>query len=232
LENNFENPETTVENENAPKTRKKLFFEIFKTRVWELFALNILFVIFSIPIITIGPATCGVVRVTRNFATDRPTAVWGDFWKGFKENFLKSLGISIPTGIVLTGAYSGFYIYFALANTVAKSWYVFLIISVLMGITVIIMNFYAYLMILFTELGLKDIYKNSLIFTITALKTNLFLLLICGGLIVGIGFLWFYVKYMTLIFLFIPFAFNWFLISFKCYPIIFKYIIEPYYADV
>ncbi|GHU53988.1 hypothetical protein FACS1894132_07770 [Clostridia bacterium] len=229
MNNNFTNTETVVENENTSKSKSKLFFEILGTRIWELFALNLLFMIFSIPLITIGPATCGIVRVTRNYATDKPTSLLTDFWKGFKENFGKSLLISIPTTIILLGCYAGFNLYFALAVTYSKAWYVLLGITVIIGIVVITMNFYAYLMLLFTELKILNIYKNALIFTITQLKTNFLILILCGGLIVGIGLLWFYVKYMTLLFLFVPFAFNWFVISYNCYPIIDKYIIKPYY---
>ncbi|MDR0919750.1 MAG: YesL family protein [Oscillospiraceae bacterium] len=229
-DNNFENTQLFKE-EKIEKTRRQLFFEILGTKIWELFGLNILFVLFSVPLITIGPATCGVVRVTRNYALDKQAFLWGDFWKGFKQNFFRSLAISIPTGLAVLGSVAGFFVYSDLAASVSKGWYIFMALTILIGIVMVMMNFYAYIMLIFTDIDIKGIYKNAFILTIVAFKTNFLLFLFCGVLIAAVGILWFYVKFMTLLFLFIPFAFNWYIICFNCYPIVNKYIIEPYYAD-
>jgi uncharacterized membrane protein YesL len=227
-----ENPEVIVENENEPaQSRAALFWDIYKTRFWELFYLNLIFVITCIPIITIGPATCGLVKVVLNYSCDRQTYIWSDFWKGFKENFGKSLLISIPLGLFSIGCGCGVFLYIFLAATKSAGWYVLLGAVILIFIALSMMTFYAYIMLVITDLSVPNIYKNSLIFSIVSLKMNFLILLMCLVLIAITLLLSWYAKFMTLLFLFIPFAFNWFVICFKCYPIIYKYAIEPYYNN-
>ncbi len=50
---------------------------------------NLLFTVVALPLITLPAAICGLTRVNMNWARNRPTAVWADFWTEFRTDFLK-----------------------------------------------------------------------------------------------------------------------------------------------
>lgn len=52
--------------------------------------LNIIFVIFSLPVFTIGASTTAMMSVTMKMARDREGYMWQGFWKSFKQNFKQS----------------------------------------------------------------------------------------------------------------------------------------------
>jgi uncharacterized membrane protein YesL len=210
----------------AKKLRRKLFWAIFRTRFFENCELNFVYLICCIPIFTIGPATAGLVKIMRNFATDRPVRPVRDFFVAFGQNFKPALGMGLLSTLVLTGCASGFYVYGALASRSGAIWYVLFGICALMAMIVIFMNFYAYLMLVGTDLSFRDIVKNSFAFSIVALKINFTNLLICGALLAVMAVLvvlW--TPLMTLL-AFLPFAINWYIITFRSYPIVEKYAIR------
>ena len=58
------------------------------TRAWILIGANILFVIFSLPLITAGPAFAALYHVMlRTLRSDGEISPIKEFWKGFKGNF-------------------------------------------------------------------------------------------------------------------------------------------------
>lgn len=231
--NEFENTETIVEVTETPKiTRKQLFWDILKTRIWDILGLNLIYMILCIPIVTIGPATCGIVKVLNYYANDRPVSMMKDFFSGFTKNFLKGLGVAAPTVIYLAGCTTAAYFYGAIARELGGGWYILLGIVVIIAILIIMMNLYAYIMIVSTDLSFKNIVKNSLLFAIISLKTNIPLMLMSGALLAACLLLSYYAKYMLFLVFFFPITFNWFVICFNCYPIIYKYVIEPYYKEV
>lgn len=65
----------------------------FLTVTGNLMALNILWLICSLPIITIGPSTCALFTVTLRMAEGDNSTVLRSFFKSFKENFKQSLAV-------------------------------------------------------------------------------------------------------------------------------------------
>lgn len=93
------------------------------------------------------------------------------------------------------------------------------------------MNFYTFLMIAATDLSLKNILKNSLALSCIALKKNLLTLLI-SLLIAGVFSVMVILNKSTILFLpFVPVSFIAFVICFNSYPVIQKYVINPYYEQ-
>ncbi len=59
-------------------------------RVWIVVVGNLLFLFFSIPIVTIGASWCGLsYLMLKAHKDDGEVSVFKTFWKGFKENFVK-----------------------------------------------------------------------------------------------------------------------------------------------
>lgn len=67
----------------------------FLTIIGDLMALNILWFVCSIPIITIGPSTVSLFAVTLKLAKGESVPVLRTFFKSFKDNFKQSLVVGV-----------------------------------------------------------------------------------------------------------------------------------------
>lgn len=223
----------------------KLFFEIYGTHMWKLFGLNFIYILFCIPVITIGPATAAMVKVLKNYSIDKHVNLLSDFWGAFKQNFLKAFLwglinlLSFFLMVTGTRTYSNIIedrsllevyhlpdfpdIFFKLLT----------ILTISVGIFLIVINFYYFLMLVSTELKFSDRFKNALVLVFVAPKENiisLLLFIVIPSIILTLIFSMtrlFYIGFI--LFLFFPFSFIWFTVCFNCYPIVQKYVINPYY---
>ena len=78
--------------------RKKpffLFWEIFGDKFWKFFLLYLIYILFCLPIVTLGPATAAVTQVMRKFVIGEPIFVFHEFLDAFKKNFRQSLAVGI-----------------------------------------------------------------------------------------------------------------------------------------
>ena len=71
-----------VEKDAPQKRGLALFCEIFLREAWSLIELNLIFVLFSLPVVTIGPALGAMTTVTMRMVRDKNSYVWKDFVKG------------------------------------------------------------------------------------------------------------------------------------------------------
>lgn len=63
------------------------------TRIGETIILNVLFVIFSLPVVTVGAALTAMYTVCFREAEKKSAPLWKTFWKAFKENFGKATAL-------------------------------------------------------------------------------------------------------------------------------------------
>lgn len=229
---NYEKAGIGIAKNSSQKSRIKLFFEILGVRIWKLFTINLIFTLCCIPVITIGPALAGMTKVLKNYSIDKNAFVWSDFKDAFKNNFRKALVLGIIDLIAYFGIAVGCYLYPQMASASGnKMFYVLFVITVSVGLTFTIMNFYMYLMLVSTDLSMKNVVKNSLALTFLAPKQNLLSVFIMIAIAVG----FFYLILINLQFLFVlpflPVSFIGFIVCFICYPIIQKYVINPYYES-
>lgn len=228
---------------NDPKRRgAKLFFEIYGTHMWKLFGLNFIYLLFCIPVVTIGPATAAMVKVLKDYSIDKHVNLMSDFWSAFKQNFgkafvwglinilsffLMTLGTRIYSGILESKELLESY------NLPPVCFKIFTILTLSIGIFIIVINFYYFLMLVSTNLKFSDRFKNSLALVFIAPKQNIFCLLLfilIPSVILGLILTLTKLTYIGIIlFLFFPFSFIWFTVCFNCYPIVQKYVINPYY---
>ena len=69
------------------------FLHQFFLFLGKLIALNLLWMISSIPIITIGASTTALFYCTLKLHKDRDISAWKFFWKSFRNNFRQSTAI-------------------------------------------------------------------------------------------------------------------------------------------
>ncbi len=221
---------------NAPK--KKPFFEfwdIYGRRFWKMICLSLLTFVCCIPVITIGPAIAGMTKVLRRYALDKNSFMLHDFKRGFCESFGRSFLIGILDIICFVSVACGLYVYPSIAEIYTETtalWYIFCAMSVAIGVVIFMMNFYIFPMIVATELSMKNIIKNSFFLTCLTIKKNLItffaIVLVCIicvlATIIGtwLGICLFPVW---------GFSFMGLISVFNSYPIIQKYVIDPYYKE-
>lgn len=251
----YENAGPGVPKNPEDKTVVAKFFEIYFRRFWKLMTLNVLYFIFFIPflagmsiafseniqtnlkilgliaigliiVLTFGPATAGFVKVVRNYSQERNAFIWSDFAKAFKQNYVQSLIMGIVDLVFAAGFVIAIVSYndWASKNTIM---YIPFIITLSCMLVFVMMHFYIYLLIVSTNLSLKNILKNSFLLVGVSLKKCVFTLVVAALLILVFVFLY---PYSFFVIPFIPLSLLCFLICFNCYPVIREYVIDPYYA--
>ena len=209
--------------QNTP--RFLLFFQIYFRKFWNLLLLNMLYVVFCIPVVTIGPATAGLTKVLRNYAREEHAFLWGDFIEAFKKNFKQSLLYSLLDFVIL-----GILILdlLSVGNVPNKILMTLSLAAILFSLTVyIFMRYYVYNMMVTFHLTLWQLLKNAFIFCWTGFFRNLFLTAILALITYFLGF---YLNITLLIFVlfFLYFTFCGLLINFMINPMIKKYMIDGY----
>lgn len=246
----------------SKKKGAALFFELFFRKFWLLIEVNMLYSLFFMPLmlalvcmstkllsttaslvaviafsllfmVIIGPATAGMITILRKYTLEKHAFILSDFFKSFKQNFKNAAIIGFADCILILSTISGIIIYPTNAASYGKVMYFFFAVVIAVAITVTIMNFYIFPMIVATDLSLANIIKNAFALTCIALKKNAVTFLITV-LIYGIfAFLILFVNLIfALILPFFPVAIVSFIQCFNSYPVIQKYIINPYYENL
>ena len=84
----------------------------FMGKFCDILILNVLWIVLSIPIVTIGASTTAVYYVTLKLVRDEEGPTIRSFFKSFKENFKQSTAIWLI--LLAAGALTGFDLYFFL----------------------------------------------------------------------------------------------------------------------
>lgn len=72
--------------------------------LFDLIVVNVLWMVCCVPIVTIGPATCGMYRVTLKLAREEAVNPAKDFFRAFRENFKAGLLLELLCGLLLVAA--------------------------------------------------------------------------------------------------------------------------------
>lgn len=179
-------------------------------------------VFLAIPLITVGPAQAGFTYILRNYAREEHAFIWWDFKEAALKNFKQSLAICAIDFAVAFIVGIDINLYFRMnKNSIFMT---FASMLLLIGfILYLMMHMYIYPMLVTFKLGIKQLYKNALIFAVIKFLPNLGILLICLVLLIAsfynylIGFVLFPLFTLSLIGL---------IINFYVYPKLQKYIID------
>lgn len=210
----------------------------FCINTYETMALLLAGILVLMTIILFGPYTAGCAKVLRNFTLEKPMFMMDTFWKTFRSCFKQSCIMGLIDVLVAGSVAASIYVYpqmiaAAKENGASPTMYYFLYVAGLsVAVAVLLMSFFAYPMIVSTDLSMKNILKNSLALSCIALKQNLITLLISAVIVAVFAVLTiFYPLIMAFVYPFFPATFIGFVIVFNSYPIIQKYVINPYYAQ-
>jgi uncharacterized membrane protein YesL len=159
-------------------------FYRFATRVADIMILNLLWIVCSIPLVTIGASTTAVYYVCLKMVKDEETYIVKSFFKSFKENFkqgtilwLLFVGIS---GILGANYYYLFKVSEA-ENMVLKG------LTILVTIIYAFSFLYAFPLLARYESPVHKTIINSIMISIRYLNRTVMIVLILAAL-VGLGF--------------------------------------------
>ncbi len=100
-----------MEQQNKLKDSTLRFFH----DLFDLMVVNCLWILCCLPVITIGPATCGMYAVTLKLARDEPQNPAKDFFQSLKHNFKAGIVLELAAALPLVVAAGD--IWFALQQT-------------------------------------------------------------------------------------------------------------------
>ena len=72
----------------------------FLMKLGDCILLSILWVLFSLPIVTIGASTTALYHAVRKVLREDMNGIWAFFWEGFRENFKQSTVIWLIAMVV------------------------------------------------------------------------------------------------------------------------------------
>ena len=158
--------------EAPPKGGAKRFWFLFATHFGKLIRLNLLFLAFCAPIITIPAALCGMNRVLIKLVRDGHCYLWSDFIGEFKASFWKSLPFGALCAFLTLDAI------FALTMSAEDPSFSMILTAAGLLLYAITALFSGYVFVLLPALSLKNrhIARNAFILMMSEWKTNLILL--------------------------------------------------------
>ncbi len=151
------------------------FYEVV-SKIADLIVLNLLFVLFSLPIITMGASTTALYGVTKKMAENREGYIFRNFFQLFKENFKQSTVMWIILLIAAMIPTVDLYIINSLEKTVITTALKGLMLAA--ALTVLLVFLYAMALQSTFENTIKNTLKNAFLMGIGYFPWTLLILLI------------------------------------------------------
>ena len=130
----------------------------FLRNLWDLMILNWLWVLCSLPVVTIGPATCAMLTVTLKLARGEPVYPLKDFFRSFRVNFKPALLLGLLATVMLIAACGD--VWFALQ---LKGFYqsLYLVVGILVAAIFLTVFSYTFALQAMFENPVKEQLKNA-----------------------------------------------------------------------
>ncbi|UHS59572.1 DUF624 domain-containing protein [Hyphomicrobiales bacterium] len=146
---------------DAPRpTGLALFFDILKREWWELVKLNLLFLIASLPLVTMPAATLAMARVSRSIVSDENTYLLRDFVEAFQRYAVRGTVLMLACA-AMTAASTYAVITYAKAVPDALIYSLPLAISVVMTLFISLVSAYAIVLTVTRDLPLISLFRQS-----------------------------------------------------------------------
>ena len=191
-------------------------------------------ILFLITAGTWGFQQVGAAYNLRSMVRHEPVYLWSDYMYAIKRNWKQALTVGILDCVFLFLLVFDYLYFYMITGSFAVDFMFFVIFAliVLYGI----MRFYIYLLLITFDLKTLKIFKNALIFAVLGIKRNIMAtlgivamvvingLLIIGGLSIGLAL-------PVILPFFYLLGFSGFMSTYAAYPVIKKYMIDPYNTD-
>ena len=152
------------------------------SRLADLFWLNLLFIVCSIPIVTIGASATAMYYVTLKMAKDEEGYITKSFFKSFKQNFLQATGIWLIYLVLIVVlvldlriANGGSLADILASNTISN---VVIVSACVMGVVLLITGTYVFPVLSKFDNTIKNTVKNAFLISIRHLPYTVVMLVI------------------------------------------------------
>ncbi|MCL2488154.1 MAG: DUF624 domain-containing protein [Oscillospiraceae bacterium] len=204
------------------------FFELYFRKFFKLITCNLLYALVTLPVLTAGLGDVGLAYITRNYVREKHAFVPADFFGAIKKNWKQALFTGIFNLLV-----TALLIYDVLAYAESA---ILMVLTLFLLIVFIFMQFYIPLLIVTFNLTYKQLYKNALIFAFVGVLRNLLIAVIVipfwimAFVAVMVGDIPSMLLLLAVWLLIYP-SFRAFLTQFAVFPLVQRYMIDPYYKD-
>lgn len=174
-------------------------FSIITNLVLDYMKLGVLFILFSIPMITIGASATAAMYVGMKIERGEAPAIWEPFWASFKLNFKQATIMTILGLMVTTVLMFDWYQIMQMESTTIVK----IVRGIIFVVTLVLLMSALYLFPLLARYkqSMKQLIRNAVIFGISNITKNLVVFLI---LIVGWGLLYYVMPIAPIILLATP----------------------------
>lgn len=183
---------------------------------------------------TWGWQNVGSTYVVREMLSGKPSFVWSDYFYAIKRNLKQSFFFGIFDAIIIAVLALDFVQLYYSNSDFMESLMFFIICAII--IIYAVMRMYLYLMIITFDLSFKKLLKNALIFSVLGFKRNFMAALgVVLLLAIHIALIVLLLPYGIAIPIILPLLYALALITFICayaaFPVIKKYMIDPYASE-
>ena len=186
-------------------------------------------------LIPTGPGLCAMCQVLNNYALQRPVFLKDDFLETFKNSFRQGI-LMFYMYLAIFAALAFAFSYYLEQSNQGNTFMTVMLVLCLFFMFLFYMSFcYMLTMVPILDQKYWPMFKNSIIFAIAGLKTNIFTFLFTIG-VTALLIAAFWVVNLTITFLVFLFllaviypACMCFIIVFNSYKMVDKFVIAPYY---
>ena len=150
-------------------------------RLTNLVALNLLYLIFCIPIVTIGPATTALHYVTLKYAANEEDRVWAPFFHSFKQNLKQGMIVGVVS--TLLGAALAWALWFNYYNLQSGDTFAMtmLVVAGLSCVIYLMIMAYIYPLLARYDNNLKQMCRTAMVLAIRHLPATVCLAIISAA---------------------------------------------------
>ncbi len=160
-------------------------FFSFLSKVCDIIFLSIIFVIFCIPVITIGPACTALYYATVKVIRRERGYVFREFFRSFKLNFKKAaiVGILLTIVYIIVG-FDLWAAYKALDGSTLR----FAMFGVYLAIAILALGFsvYVYPVLSRFDVSLRQLIKTVFIISLRHLPSTICMIILTGAAVLGV----------------------------------------------
>ena len=206
--------------------QRQMEISVLTTADYVLFALS------ALVILTFGPVNVGVTYLIRNLFRGKPVFIMQDFFDSIKRNLRQAFVYGILDICIIALLFFDI-VFFNLNYGVNFVLDTMLFMIWCLTLLYFFMRPYIYLMIVTFDLSLFKMFKNALYFTVLGVKRNfMFLLGTVALLLLEYVLMFAYFPLAVIVpFVILP-AMIVTMSIYACYPVIQKYMIDPYYEEI
>lgn len=181
-------------------------------------------------LLTFGLATLGAVYNMRSVVRCEPLSPWSEFFSAIRRNLRQGIPIAILDALMLL--FVGYDLVAYYANATQFFMQMFFYVVLFFSLIYYVMRFHIYLILVTFDLKLSKLLKNALYLVFLGWKRSLLCVLASIVTILISVYLYGLLPFFGLL---LPFVFTFGILQYigvyAAYPVIEKYMIEPYYRD-